>query len=103
MSLLREEIGIQMPGNKKYVNEYINGVWSYVTALTSAIERYDGAPPWLMAKYEDYVNQQEQAIKGRLEKIRYDIDSPDTVHVMTGGEHIERVTAQFSSSYRSNP
>jgi hypothetical protein len=91
MSLLRDKIGITMPGNKNYVDTYIEGVWSLVTSLTSAIERNDTVPQWLVDKYEAYSKSAEEKIKGRLDKIQYDIDTTDTVHLVVGGDHIERV------------
>jgi hypothetical protein len=87
-----------MPGNKLYVNSYIQGVWSLVTAMTSAIERYDGAPPWLVEKYGDYNTILEDKIADRLDKIQYDIDTIETVHLVVGGDHIEKVCLIQSGS-----
>jgi hypothetical protein len=91
MSLLRDQIGLRMPGNKQYVTDYIETVWQQVTALTSAVERYPNPSPWLVEKYVEYETAKETTLRQRLEKIRYDIDSLDTVNLVVADEPIERV------------
>jgi hypothetical protein len=91
MMLLKFEIGIRMPGNKRYVNEYIEGCWQHVTALTSSIERYDSPPPWLEEKFASYAESQESILKERLAKIQYDIDAVETVSLILRGDRIEGV------------
>jgi hypothetical protein len=110
MMLLKFEIGVRMPGNKRYVNEYIEGCWQHVTALTSAIERYDSPPPWLEEKFVGYAQLQESILKERLAKIQYDIDAVETLSLILRGDRIEGVSvcclvlnlALISSSSRSS-
>ncbi|KAJ7145706.1 hypothetical protein C8R44DRAFT_863571 [Mycena epipterygia] len=90
MFLLNQQIGIKMPGNKRYVNGYIDGTWHYVTALTSSIERYDCPAQWLEDKFTGYVESQEKILKERLEKIQYDIDALETVALVLRGDRIEQ-------------
>jgi hypothetical protein len=92
MVLLREKILVQMPGNVVYIDTYLEGVWSVVTTLTSAIERYDAPPQWLKGKFQDYNGELEKTIKRRLDKIQYDIDTSVAVHLVLGGDSIEKVT-----------
>ncbi|KAK7055990.1 hypothetical protein R3P38DRAFT_3170651 [Favolaschia claudopus] len=80
---------ITMPGNTRYVNEYIEGCWQHVTALTSSIERYDGPETWLEEKFAVYIQAQESMLKERLEKIQYDIDALATVALILHGDRIE--------------
>ncbi|KAJ7911344.1 hypothetical protein B0H13DRAFT_2482186 [Mycena leptocephala] len=89
MMLLKFEIGVRMPGNKRYVNEYIEGCWQHVTAFTSAVERYDSPPPWLEEKFAGYAQLQESILKERLAKIQYDIDAVETVSLILRGDRIE--------------
>ncbi|KAJ6521241.1 hypothetical protein B0H19DRAFT_721738 [Mycena capillaripes] len=89
MMMLKVEIGIRMPGNKRYVNDYIENIWQHVTALTSSIERYSSPPPWLEEKFAPYIQSQETILKERLEKIQYDIDAIETVSLVLRGERIE--------------
>lgn len=90
MLLIRDKVGLDMPGNKRYINAYIDETWPIVTGLTSAIERYEG-PEWLGRQFKEYIDDQENALRSRLDKIRYDIDHADTVHVVVAGDPIERV------------
>ncbi|KAJ7312624.1 hypothetical protein DFH08DRAFT_943570 [Mycena albidolilacea] len=89
MMLLKFQIGLRMPGNVRYVNDYIENIWQHVTALTSSIERYDSPPPWLEEKFATYIQSQETTLKERLEKIQYDIDAVETVSLILRSERIE--------------
>ncbi|KAJ7318795.1 hypothetical protein DFH08DRAFT_754688 [Mycena albidolilacea] len=88
MMLLKAEIAIKMPGNLRYVNDYIEGCWPHVTVLTSSIVRYD-SNSGLEEKFAGYVQEQEKILKDRLEKIQYDIDAIGTVSLVLRGERIE--------------
>ncbi|KAF7335401.1 hypothetical protein MVEN_02192800 [Mycena venus] len=88
MVLLKNQIAIKMPGNVRYVNDYIEGCWQHVTALTSSIERYY-AETWLEEKFAGYVAVQEALLKERLQKIQYDIDAVETVSLLLRGDRIE--------------
>jgi hypothetical protein len=90
MLLLRDQVGIQMPGNKRYINTYISEIWPIVVGLTSGIERFEAAD-WLADHFTEYIDAQEAALRSRLEKIQYDIDSSDTVNEILRSEPIERV------------
>ncbi|KAK7058060.1 hypothetical protein R3P38DRAFT_2599651 [Favolaschia claudopus] len=89
MILLKKQIAIKMPGNTRFVNDYIEGCWQHVTALTSSIERYDGPETWLEEKFATYLQAQESMLKERLEKIQYDVDALDTVALILRGDRIE--------------
>ncbi|KAJ7240155.1 hypothetical protein B0H12DRAFT_57866 [Mycena haematopus] len=88
MNLLKSEIAVKMPGNTCYVNDYIEGCWQHVTALTSSIERYTGES-WLEEKFSGYIESQEAILKERLGKIQYDIDAIETVSLLLRGDRIE--------------
>ncbi|KAJ7250786.1 hypothetical protein C8J57DRAFT_1354883 [Mycena rebaudengoi] len=90
MTLLNTEIGIRMTGNKRYVNDYIEGTWQHVTALTNSLERYDTPAAWLTDKFASYVEALEKDLEGRLEKIQYDIDALETVNLILGRTPIEQ-------------
>ncbi|KAF8143465.1 hypothetical protein K438DRAFT_1875998 [Mycena galopus ATCC 62051] len=82
IDLLKAEIAVKMPGNTGFVNTYIEGCWTYVSALTSSIERYTGTETWLEEKFKPYIQSQEKILKERLEKIEYDVDSLETVALL---------------------
>nr|GAT46821.1 predicted protein [Mycena chlorophos] len=85
MFMLKQEIGIRMPGNQAQVDTYISLIWTRVTALTSSIERYDSAPEFLQEKFQDYDKSQEAFFQSRLEKIEYSITSEADVLVLLTG------------------
>ncbi|KAJ7689549.1 hypothetical protein B0H17DRAFT_633894 [Mycena rosella] len=89
MRLIRDKVGIQMPGNKRFLNNYISETWPFVIGLTSGIERFEGAD-WLADQFKEYIVSEEAAFRSRLETIHYDIDSADTVQEILRGEPIER-------------
>ncbi|KAJ6573541.1 hypothetical protein DFH09DRAFT_1277138 [Mycena vulgaris] len=89
MLLIREKVGINIAGNKRYLNSYISETWPFVVGLKSAIERFEGTD-WLADQFKEYIDAQESAFKSRLDKIHSDIDSSDTVHEILRGEPIER-------------
>ncbi|KAF7375680.1 VPS13 domain-containing protein [Mycena sanguinolenta] len=82
-------MALKMPGNTGYVNDYIEGCWQHVTALTSSIERYSGGELWLEEKFSSYIESQEAILKERLGKIQYDIDAIETVSLVLRGDRIE--------------
>ncbi|KAJ7743338.1 hypothetical protein B0H16DRAFT_1010259 [Mycena metata] len=88
--LLQKKIAMQMPGNKRYVNEYIDFTWRYVTALTSSIDRYDSPSLTLEEQFKDYVDSQEKDIKDGLEAIQYKIEDVDTLTSILHGKQIEQ-------------
>ncbi|KAJ7147215.1 hypothetical protein C8R46DRAFT_545436 [Mycena filopes] len=90
MFLLSQKIAIQMPGNKRYVNQYIEYTWHYITALTSSIERYDSPSSGLEEQFRDYNESQEKDIKEGLVKIQYKIDSMDPIVSILHGKQIEQ-------------
>ncbi|KAJ7683655.1 hypothetical protein B0H17DRAFT_1181532 [Mycena rosella] len=68
-----------MVGNKRYVSEYMEGVWGHATALTSSVERHNFPPPELSGKFTSYITSHKNTLKERLESIRDVINSPDAV------------------------
>ncbi|KAJ6594662.1 hypothetical protein B0H19DRAFT_1247319 [Mycena capillaripes] len=78
MLLLRDQVAVQMPGNKRYINNYLSDTWPVVVGLTSGIERFEGTD-WLADQFREYVDAQETSFRSSLERIHYDIDSSDTL------------------------
>ncbi|KAJ7657383.1 hypothetical protein DFH06DRAFT_1131873 [Mycena polygramma] len=89
MLLLRDQVAARMPGNKRYINNYIEETWPIVVGLTSGLERFEGTE-WLANQFKDYVDAQEASFQSSLARIHYDIDTPDTVNEILRGEPIER-------------
>ncbi|KAJ6541392.1 hypothetical protein B0H19DRAFT_1381102 [Mycena capillaripes] len=89
MVLLREQVGIRMPGNKGYINHYILETWPLVNSLTGGLERFEGSD-WLVDQFRDYTDKEESKLQSDLDGIHYDIDSMEMVNELLAGNRIER-------------
>lgn len=91
MVLIRDAVRDKMPGNKSFIDEYLDTAWPIVIPLTDAVDRFD-APDPLLEKFREYIDAQEDTLRSRLDKIHYIVDSSDTVvQALIRGEPIERV------------
>jgi hypothetical protein len=103
MVLIRNKVRIKMPGNRQFIDDYLDVIWPIVIPLTTGVERYD-QPHYLARKFQDYIDSQEDILRARLEKIRYVIDSSNTVvQALIPGDHIERVSSVFASILLMGP
>ncbi|KAF7289053.1 hypothetical protein HMN09_01353500 [Mycena chlorophos] len=86
---VRREVWLRMPGNTRYINEYIDATWPSVAALMSS----DAVDPFLQEKFIGYQQLQEARIREKLEEIRYciDIEDDNAVAFIVGNERIEDV------------
>ncbi|KAJ7243357.1 hypothetical protein C8J57DRAFT_1525807 [Mycena rebaudengoi] len=89
MSLIRSQVRLQMPGNTRCINNYMASTWPLVVGLTSAINRFQGSDS-LADQFKEYIDAQENVFCSRLDIIKYDIDSTETVQEIISGEPIER-------------
>jgi len=73
-----------LPENRKGVNEYIWYVWIEVATFTRSIKWEDGTDE-LREKFQSHVDAEEERLQKNLEDIKYDIDSYDSVHLISHG------------------
>ena len=73
-----------LPENRKRVNEYIWYVWIEVATFTRAIKWEEGTDE-LRARFQPHVNAEEERLRKAFEDINYDIDSYDSVHLISHG------------------
>lgn len=73
-----------LPENRKAVNDYIWYAWIEVATFTRSIKREDGTDE-LRAKFQSHVDAEEERLRNTLEDIKYDIDSYDSVHLISHG------------------
>lgn len=80
------------PMNRRIVDEYLVNVWQVTMAVTFSM-RKDRASDALKARFQHWVTAEEDRLKKNLEEIRYDIDSTDTVRLITGPGRIEMASS----------
>lgn len=76
--------------NRNAVDAYLHTTWESVMALTHSIQKQDNSDA-LRAKFESYVEAEEERLRSNLEDIRYHIDDFATVSLVAGPGRIEMV------------
>ena len=79
-----------LPENRKEVNEYIGCVWAEVTMFARSI-KWDKGTDDLRAQFQSHVAVEEARLQKNFEDIEYDIDSYDSVSLISGHGRIETV------------
>ena len=79
-----------LPANRRFVERYLDSVWSLITELTNGFRRAEWNDA-MREKFQSYVVEEENKMRERLETIRYDIDAADTLVLVTGPGRIEKV------------
>ena len=79
-----------LPANRRSVELYLDQIWSPITALTTGFRRADRNDV-LEERFQSYVLAEEDRLRDALERVRYDIDAPDTLQLITGPGRIEKV------------
>ena len=88
-----------LPENRKEVNEYISYVWHEVTTFVRSIKWEKGRED-LRIKFQSYVAAEEARLQKNLEDFKYDIDSFESVSIISGPGRIETV---WSPSLHARP
>jgi hypothetical protein len=83
------------PMNRRIVDEYLVKTWDLITVFTFPVQKFS-ANDTLKARFEPWVTSEEERLKKNLEEIRYDIDTFDTVSLITGPGRIEMVSRLYS-------
>ncbi|KAI0353281.1 hypothetical protein OH77DRAFT_1407600 [Trametes cingulata] len=78
-----------LPANRRSVEQYLDGVWSPITQLTTGFRRAERNDV-VEERFRDYIVMEETRLRGALECVRYDIDAPDTLQLVTGPGRIEK-------------
>ena len=85
-----------LPENRKEVNEYIGKAWEEVTIFARSIKWERGTED-VAEKFRSHVAAEEERLQKNFEDFKYDIDSYDSVSLISGHGRIE--TVQFPSLY----
>ncbi|KAJ7031624.1 hypothetical protein C8F04DRAFT_1110026 [Mycena alexandri] len=78
-----------LPVNKSSVNAYLEDVYQGVYTLAASVNACNVDEP-LQAKFKSFVESEETRLRANLEAIQYDIDTSDTLELITGAGRIDR-------------
>jgi len=82
--------GEVLPENRTVVNEYISYAWTEVGIFTRSIQLEEGTDK-LRARFQSYVDAEEEGLRKNFEDIKYDLDGYDSVRLVSGHGRIETV------------
>ncbi|KAJ7757035.1 hypothetical protein B0H16DRAFT_1721499 [Mycena metata] len=78
-----------LPANKSSVNAYLEEVYEGVYTLVASVNPCS-VNEQLQAKFKSFVEAEETRLRANLEAIQYDIDTSDTLELITGPGRIDR-------------
>lgn len=95
---------VVIPPNRSIVKEYISCtelrlVDMLLASIKQACASINHSDDVYMSKFSDYVKKQEDDLGENLEKIRFEIDSLDTVTIVTGPGRLEQVSRTTITPY----
>ena len=73
-----------LPENRRGVNEYIWYTWMEATIFTRSIKWEEGTDEF-RARFQSHVDAEEERLRKNLEDIKYNIDSYDSVRLISHG------------------
>lgn len=85
-----------LPINRKLGDLYAYNLWAQLSRLVVSPPTWD-IPDDIIDKFDEYVKLEENRIAANLEKLKYNIDAPNTVNMIVGsGTRVEKVGVFFS-------
>lgn len=84
-------LGNLLPENQPYATQYLMDIWITTAEFTYAIKDDEG-PHFASWTFEAFETAKEKRLKRRLKRIRYNIDSAETLYLVTGRGRIEKVS-----------
>ncbi len=96
-----------LPLNRVGLDWYFLDDWHRVFAATAGFQEWYGREVVLEGHFQNFIKYEEERIRGNLEKIKYNIDTPETVSLVVGAGRLEKVsghTCAFSEEAdKGNP
>lgn len=80
-----------LPANSRAVEKYLSTVYKRACTLTSSFACANESDA-LQARFQSYIDAEEERLRVGLETVRYDIDAIDTLTLITGPGRIEKVS-----------
>ncbi len=79
-----------LPANRRFVDYYLDSVWSWITELTTGFRRAEWSDT-MRDRFQSYVLEEEVKMRRKLELVRHDIDAADTLLLVIGTGRVEKV------------
>ena len=81
--------------NRSNVDWYLSRHWHEAFAATAGFQTLEDET--LKGRFQDYIKHEENRIRGNLEKIKYNLDTPETVSLVIGSGGLEKVGENTSA------
>ncbi|KAM5542277.1 hypothetical protein V8D89_004150 [Ganoderma adspersum] len=85
---MREALPGILARNRVDLDWYFLHHWHEAFAATAGFQTWEDET--LEGRFQDYVKYEEDRIRGNLEKIKYNIDTPETVSLVVGSGRLEK-------------
>lgn len=78
--------------NRLAVDSYLTETWGPSLTLTGGVEWH--GDPQLLARFQVYLDHEEERLRSNLEHVKYHIDASDTLSLVLGPRKLEKVTCE---------
>ncbi|KAI0716121.1 hypothetical protein C8T65DRAFT_707355 [Cerioporus squamosus] len=78
-----------LPANRRFVDYYLDSVWSWITELTTGFRRAEWSDT-MRDRFQTHILEEEVKMRRKLELVRHDIDAADTLLLIIGTGRIEK-------------
>ncbi|RPD59334.1 hypothetical protein L227DRAFT_576182 [Lentinus tigrinus ALCF2SS1-6] len=90
LSSMRDTIPKVLPRNRAAVDDYFV-VWWWVAMMVTGLQNTsDAERDTPIYRFLEYINWEEDRLRGNLEKVKYNIDASDTLNLVMGAGGLEK-------------
>ena len=79
-----------LPENRHHTGSYIHRVWKTLAVFTQSIKKERGTDE-LRSKFDSHVAAEEAKLRQNFEDVKYRIDGPDEIRLISGRGRLETV------------
>ena len=97
LSMMRDTVPKVLPRNRGPVDDYFI-VWWWIAMMATGLQNTSdvelSTPSY---RFQEYIDMEEDRLRGNLEKIKYNIDASDTLTLVMGAGGLEKVRVCVNS------
>lgn len=91
LARMRDTIDSVLPANRNSVDAYFD-VWWWIMMLVYGVSlNLEHDDEMLRDRFQEYIDMEEQRIRGNLQKVKYAIDASDTLFLVVGAGNLDKV------------